>query len=91
MGPTQQLVFLGIKINTITESLSLPADKLIRLKALLKQWHDRKAVQKTELLSLLGHLSHAAMVIQPGRVFVRHLIDAAKQAHACSSSLHTFE
>ena len=36
-GPTTCLVFLGIKINTSTFMLHLPADKLQRLQTLLPQ------------------------------------------------------
>ena len=45
-------------------------------------WGQRKAAPKRELLSLLGHLSHASSVVPPGRTFVRHLITASTQASA---------
>ena len=80
--PTDRLVFLGIEINTSSGMLSLPREKLLKLQELLRSWMDRKAAPKRELLSLLGHMSHAASVIRPGRIFVRHLIDAAARAQA---------
>ncbi len=80
--PTQTLTFLGIKINTDTGTLSLPREKLIKLKAMLSLWHSSKAAPKRELLSHLGHLAHASTAIHPGRTFIRHLIEASTQATA---------
>ena len=79
---THRLTFLGIEIYTSTGTLSLPHEKLERLQSLLIDWRDRKAVPKRDLLSLLGHLSHASTVIRPGRIFVRHLIDASTHVFA---------
>ncbi len=39
------------------------------------EWGSRKAVRKRELLSLIGHLQHAAKVVRQGRSFLRRLID----------------
>ena len=80
--PTHKLTFLGIEIDTVAGTLALPPDKLLRLRALLLEWQDRRAAKKKDLLSLLGHLSHASTVVRPGRVFVRHLIDASTLATA---------
>ncbi len=80
--PSTTLTFLGIEINTDAGTLSLPREKLIKLKAMLSLWHSRKAAPKRDLLSLLGHLAHASTVIHPGRTFVRHLIEASTLATA---------
>ena len=39
--PTHKLTFLGIEIDTVTGTLALPPDKLLRLRALLLEWQDR--------------------------------------------------
>ena len=72
-GPATTLSFLGIQIDTIHFQLSLPADKVQRLQALLRQWGTRRACTRKDLESLTGHLSHAATVIKPGRIFLRSL------------------
>ena len=66
-------MFLGIIIDTEAFELRLPAEKLHKLQALLSSWCARKSCTKKELESLLGHLSHAAMVVRPGRTFLRQL------------------
>ena len=63
--PTHRLSFLGIEIDTVAGTLFLPTEKLERLRTLLIHWQDRKAAPKRDLLSLLGHLSHASSVVRP--------------------------
>ena len=53
--------------------LRLPHDKLLRLKSLVANWLGRRSGRRLEVESLLGHLSHAAVVVKPGRIFLRHL------------------
>ena len=72
-GPTCCITFLGIIIDTEAFELQLPAEKLHKLQALLSSWCARKSCTKKELESLLGHLSHAATVVRPGRTFLRKL------------------
>ena len=76
-GPTTSLTFLGIRIDTIAGSLSLPQDKLTAYKAILVEWSSRKAAKKREVLSLIGKLVHACKVIKPGRTFLRRMIQVA--------------
>ena len=72
-GPATVLSFLGIQIDTVQFQLSLPAEKISRLQTLLRHWVTRKACTRKDLESLIGHLSHAATVIRPGRIFLHSL------------------
>ena len=74
-GPTTVMVFLGFQLDTDQLVVRLPQDKLRRTVALVREWMGRRAGKKRELESLLGHLQHAAVVIRPGRTFVRRLIE----------------
>lgn len=80
VGPTTNIVFLGILIDTEKGELRLPQEKLTQLQAMLAQWRGRKACRKRELLSLIGSLSHACRVVRSGRTFLRRLIDLSTQA-----------
>ena len=40
---------------------------------MLQHWRSRKSCSRSELESLLGHLAHAAIVVQPGWTFLRQL------------------
>ena len=74
-GPSCQLTFLGIQIDTIRMELSLPPDKLARITAMVLEWRGKRVATKRQLQSLVGSLSHAASVVIPGRTFMRRLID----------------
>lgn len=74
-GPTPCLTFLGIQIDTVKGTLSLPKDKLERVQSMVQQWEGRKACSRRELESLIGLLNHACKVVQPGRSFLRRMLD----------------
>ena len=48
-GPTPCLTFLGIQIDTVNGTLSLPKDKLERVQSMVQQWEGRKACSRREL------------------------------------------
>ncbi len=72
-GPATAIAFLGILIDSHAFELRLPAERLTRLQDLIRSWSAKKFCSRKELESLLGHLSHAAMVIKQGRTFLRQL------------------
>jgi len=83
-GPSTQLVFLGIELNTRDGILRLPEAKLRRLQGEIKNWTGKRSCTKRGLLSLIGQLQHACCVVQPGRTFLRRMIDlstTAKKLH----------
>ena len=67
--PTTCLVFLGIEIDSASQILRLPQEKLDKLKQVLHQWVGKKTCKRKELESLIGYLSHACKVVRPGRSF----------------------
>lgn len=83
-GPSSQITFLGIELDTQAGILRLPHLKLVRLQREIKGWTSRKACSKRELLSLIGQLQHACCVVKPGRSFLRRMIKlstVAKELH----------
>ena len=78
-GPLLVLEFLGIILDSDKMQLQLPVEKLYRLKCMVSQWSHRKSCTKTELLSLIGHLSNACKVIKRGRLI--ELSTIAKELH----------
>ena len=79
-GPTTCLTSLGIQIDTVSMSLSLSRDKLARILSPVLTWRGRRTATKRELQSLIGHLSHAGLVVLPGRAFLCRMIDLMKVA-----------
>ena len=88
VGPSSRLVYLGIEIDAAAQIVSLPSDKLQEIQTLLASWITRSKCTKRELLSLIGSLSFAAKVIQPGRLFLRRLIDLSTTVHALSHHIY---
>ena len=76
-GPTSCITFLGLELDSRARIIRLPADKLARLCQSLQEWGNIKPTRKRDLLSLIGHLQHAAKVVIQGRSFLRRLIDLA--------------
>ena len=70
VGPDRCMTFLGVYINCVERTLSLPLNKLSELKQLLLSFAKRTKVTKVELQRILGKLNWASRVIQGGRAFV---------------------
>ncbi len=74
VGPSTRLVFLGVQLDTVNYTLSLPADKLRSFKTLLQDFALRKRASKHQLEVLAGKLNWASQVISGGRVFLRRIL-----------------
>ena len=74
VGPVTLIDFLDIQLDSTSMQLRLPKQKLINLRLMIAKWQRRRSCTKGELLSLIGHLSHACKVVKPGRPFLRRLI-----------------
>ena len=72
-GPSAQATFLGFRVDTEARQLRLPDEKLARMQELVRSWQGRRSCTRRDLQSLLGHLSHAATAVRPGRLFLRRL------------------
>lgn len=75
VGPTQQLVYLGIEIDTVHMCLRLPDDKLVKIRSEIQMAMTRQRLSKRQLQSLAGLLNFAAAVVKGGRVFLRRCFD----------------
>ncbi len=74
-GPATLVSFLGIELDSVKMEVRLPGEKLGRLRKWLREWKGMKACRKRDLLSIIGHLSHACKAVRAGRSFLRRLLD----------------
>ncbi len=81
-GPATKLIFLGIELDTVSLTMSLPQEKLEHLCTMIQDRESKKSCTKRELLSLIGYLQHACRVIKPGRSFLRRMIDLSAGVRA---------
>lgn len=71
------LPFLDILLHTDSMEIRLPPKKLQQLLFLFHKWHHWKHCTKRNLLSLIGKLVHACIVVVAGRIFFCHMINTA--------------
>ena len=77
-GPSTCLTFLGFELDSTSLEMRLPWNKLRDLQQTTEVWSGRRSCRKKELESLVGKLSHASRVVQPGKTFLRQLFELLK-------------
>lgn len=76
VGSTNNLVFLGLEIDTVALMVRVPVQKRVELVSLLQKFIDRKPITIKQLQSSLSMLNFATKAIAPGRAFVRRMHNA---------------
>ena len=74
-APCTKLRFLGIYIDAERLELTLPEDKLVKLRGVLGEFKGRRKASRKELERLGGLLAHCAKVVRGGRTFSRRIYD----------------
>lgn len=75
VAPCQRLTFLGVVLDTVSLTLSLPSHKLSVLKDVIALFLTRKRASKKQLQQLAGRLNWACKVVYGGRTFLRRVLD----------------
>ena len=75
VDPCTKLIFLGLEIDTMEMTVSIPPGKRDRYASSLEEISVKRSERKRKLESVLGKLFHAASVIPVGRAFLRPLIN----------------
>ena len=74
---TIQLV-LGILINTIDGTLSVPEERMEEIILLVGEWQDKVRTTKVELQSLIGKLQFVTKCVLQSRVFMNRLLETLR-------------
>ena len=82
--PSHEMLCLGIWINTLDMTLSVPAFRVQELQLALHTWLNKRYFTKHELQQFLGKLSFVSACVRPGRAFMSRLLNAPR---SCWSSL----
>jgi hypothetical protein len=88
-GPSRQITFLGIQLDSEAQTLSCTPARLIELRALLNSALSEKQVRLSFLASLIGKLQFAATVLPGARPFVRRMLDLQQQHNRRISAQHS--
>lgn len=80
--PSSSCVALGVLYDTVSNTVSLPDDKLADIKVMLLAWSTKKVATPRELDSLAGRLLWCAQVVPPGRIFLGRVLALKRLADA---------
>ena len=73
LTPCQEIEFLGLKINSVTMTLSLPQEKVEKVLACCREMYCKTFTSILELTKLLGLLSSTIQAVMPAQLQLRHL------------------
>ena len=74
---TTQLV-LGVLVNTIDGTVSVPSDRMVEIVTLVNEWQGKKKSSKVELQSLIGKLQYVTKCVLQSRVFLNRLLETLR-------------
>ena len=72
--PSTQVICLGILVDSVSKTLSIPHDKLKDIIQMVDNWQGRKTCTKTQLQSLLGSLLYITKCVHPARYFLNRML-----------------
>ena len=81
VAPTTKCVCLGIEVDTVNSTLSIPQQKLMEILTVCQQWENKTQCTKRALQSLLGSLLYIAKCVRLSRNFLNRMLDLLRQTH----------
>ena len=72
--PSSSQVVMGVLINTVDMTISVPPERMAELHIMLPQWLSKQRCSKVELQSLLGLLCYVVKCVRQSRVFLNRLL-----------------
>ena len=87
---TQDLTFLGVRLNSNTMTAQLPLDKLAKYSKEVQGMLNRDSVSLKDLQKIIGQLQFSTCVIPIGKPFLRRLIDLTR-GHQISATISLSE
>ena len=78
--PGTQAVCLGVLVDTVTGTVSIPPEKLGQVKDMVSTWSTKKYCTKRQLQSLLGLLLYIHKCVKPARYFVNRMLEVLRNA-----------
>ena len=82
LQPSTQVICLGILVDTVNRTISIPPDKLQDIKNICKSWVSRSTCTKNQFQSLLGSLLYITKCIKPACFFLNCMLQILRsQGH----------
>ena len=80
--PATTVKWLGINIDVVENSLSIPPEKLAQIQLCMATASRRKSITRRNLRRLIGLANHLAKVVRAARIFVCRLLAALRAANS---------
>ena len=74
ISPSTEVTCLGILVNTINCTVSVPPEKLVQIQQLCRTWIHKYQCTKKELQSLLGSLLYISKCVKNSRFFLNRML-----------------
>ena len=87
--PSTRVTCLGVMIDTVTGTISIPPDKLDTINDAVRLWPDKDVASKRQLQSILGLLLYVHKCVKPARVFLNRMLELLRSAHGRQKILLT--
>ena len=68
------VICLGIQINTVARTISIPSGKVQEIVKLCASWSSKTYCSKRDLQSLLGSLLYISKCVPPSRCFLNRML-----------------
>ena len=79
--PVMQVTCLGVLIDTVEGTISIPPDKLRDITDAVRHWMVKDYATKHQLQSILGLLLYVHKCVKPARVFLNRMLDLPRSGH----------
>ena len=79
VAPTTSAVCLGVHIDTVKGTVTVPAEKMRQIKESITEWQNKATCTKCQLQSLLGQLLYIHKCVRPARAFLYRMLDLLHQ------------
>ena len=74
-APNTVMVFLGIEVNTILLTLTIPSDKWREIQECLAKWKIKKVANLKQVQQLTGLLNFACRCVKSGRIYLSRILN----------------
>ena len=91
VSPATSVICLGILVNFVSRTISIPYQKLQEIITVFKKWFHKTYCSKTDLQALLGSLLYIAKCVKPARFFLNRMLQLLRDNHETKKILLTKE
>ena len=72
--PSTNMTILGVRFDTVSMTMSVTAERLLELTALLSEWASFSVASKAQLQSLVGKLAFVSKCVKQSRIFLSRIL-----------------